>query len=471
MRKTLFRQLLLYIIIFGIIIAVSAFIVIEYYFNEYYYDKQEDILIKYSDELLNVYNNEGIDAFIDIMDIYAIKYNMTIQLSGENNKIIYGTHIQGQGMGMGRGGRAGDYTDDIIGRVYISQSSGQKSSFTALTYLLKADDNSMLLTKISFESMDAAVSLVKRFFLILAVIISFLFLLFAFIFSRYMSKPLHKLNQIAMQMEKLDFSLRYEDKREDEIGQLGNTLNKLTKKLENTISQLKGELEKEKTLEKMRTQFTAQVSHELQTPLSVIRCYTEALSDNILNKSKKREAYNILLSETNKISKMVDDLLDLSQMDSGVYVISKNQFDFAQLIKKIFVRYQNLAESYQIKLNIDYPDDKLYYGDAFRLEQAIDNILSNAKKYVKEDGEILINLTRSINNIMLTIQNDGNPIDKKDLPHIFDSYYQGKTAIYGTGLGLSITRHIIELHDGKIDAVNIDNGVKIQISLPLSYTD
>jgi signal transduction histidine kinase len=165
---------------------------------------------------------------------------------------------------------------------------------------------------------------------------------------------------------------------------------------------------------------------------------------------------------------MVDDLLDLSQMESGVYKIRKQDFDLKELLQSIYYRYHNLAVRYKIKLDMDYPDDKLYNGDSLRLEQAIDNILGNAAKYVKDNGFIWINLKLEKDNIKLSIENQGRNIEESDLPHIFDSYYQGKSSIYGTGLGLSITKHIISLHSGTVKVINTDNGVKITIELPLT---
>lgn len=464
MRKTIFGQFLLYIIIFGVIIALSSFIVIEYYFNQYYYDKQQDILTDRSKELVDVYNEYGIDKLLDVMSTYAVSYNMSIQFFTGNQDMLWGT----QGQRMGRGNmQNNELSHDNIGKVFITKLGGaSKVSFSALSYLLETNDGNLLLTKISFESMDAAVSLVKRFFLILSLIIAVLFIIFAFIFSRQMSKPLRKLNDIATKMGDLDFSLRYEDVRVDEIGQLGNTLNTLTQKLESTISQLTDELQKEKTLEKMRRQFTAQVSHELQTPLSVIKGYSEALLDNLYDKKDTFQTYDIILSETNKISKMVDDLLDLSQMESGVYVVRKEQFNFSRLINKIFIRYQNLSDNYEINLDIDITK-KLYFGDPLRIEQALDNILANAVKYVSYNGKIIINFTEKKQEVILTITNDGTPIAANDLPYIFDSYYQGNEAIYGSGLGLAITKHIIELHNGTITASNVENGVRIEIHLPI----
>ncbi|MDD5017997.1 MAG: HAMP domain-containing sensor histidine kinase, partial [Eubacteriales bacterium] len=283
-----------------------------------------------------------------------------------------------------------------------------------------------------------------------------------------MSRPLRALNAIAHDMGELNFSMRYAGKRRDEIGQLGATLNALTTKLENTITQLKGELSKEKTLEKMRTQFTAQVSHELQTPLLVIKGYAEALADNMYEDEEAVRVYGILLNETQKISDMVSDLLDLSQMEAGAYVLRKEDFDIAALLRKIHARFSALPAEKLFSMRLDADDNggAMYFGDPLRIEQAVRNILTNAIKHVKGGGNIAIRLSRAENKTLITIENEGEPIEKDDLPHIFDSYYQGRGEKRGTGLGLAVTRHIIALHGGRISVRNTVYGVVFEIALP-----
>ena len=271
-------------------------------------------------------------------------------------------------------------------------------------------------------------------------------------------------------MAGLDFSLRYAGNRKDEIGKLGQTLNLLTASLENTISQLKNELDKEKTLEKMRTGFTAQVSHELQTPLSVIRGYAEALADRIYNGNETDEVYETMLRETNKISRLVDDLLDLSQMESGAYVIRKRNFSLTDLMNKLFQTHLRLpsVKPFDFEFVNKCSSESMFFGDPLRLEQALRNIISNALKYVLEDGKIIFTLSENQNMCEIKIFNTGIPIPEEDLNEIFSSYYQGKNHKEGTGLGLAITRQIIELHVGNIHSVNRNNGVEIIIELPKS---
>ncbi len=463
MRKSIFRQLLFYTLIFGALAAIISYIVIGVYFDDYYYRQQEKMLKQTTEELVHAYNTNA-ENIQSLLSTYASEYGITVQLYSGGNKFICGSTSQGGMHGMHE-----VLDQKNVGNFFIiTGSGGQRSgSATWLAYLLQAEDGSLMLSRISYANMNAIIHVVEQFFLIFGIAIAAAFLLFAFIVSRSMSRPLRDLNAIATQMGKLDFSLRYSGNRKDEIGQLGQTLNGLTTKLENTITQLSGELSKERTLEKMRTQFTAQVSHELQTPLSVIKGYTEALSDNLYQGEEASDAYAILLNETEKISNMVNDLLDLSQMEAGAYVIRKENFDLRKLVERIYKRYKSLPQekTFTLHMGMDYPEDTFFFGDPLRLEQAIRNVLVNAIKYVRADGDIRLGLHRLDGQTHITIENQGKPIDPEDLPHIFDSYYQGKSKKRGSGLGLAITRHIMSLHNGHITVSNTDDGVLFDMIL------
>ncbi len=218
----------------------------------------------------------------------------------------------------------------------------------------------------------------------------------------------------------------------------------------------------------MRTQFTAQVSHELQTPLSVIKGYSEALADQIYSSKEASGIYVILLTETDKISRLVDDLLDLSQMESGAYIIRKKDFLPTEMITRIFNRHKKLPsiKNFNMQLEVNYPETELFSGDSVRLEQAIRNILINAIKHVNDNGLIKITLSKINSKMQIDIFNSGLSIPEEELSNIFKSYYQGKTHHGGTGLGLAITHHIVALHSGSILVENKNSGVVFTLILP-----
>lgn len=467
MRRTLFRQLITYMMIFFFILCSACYAVIEFYFDDYYYAQKKEVLLGRTSELAAQYNENGISKLEVGIETYYSEYGISVNFLDVRSNQLYGVAMYG----MGKHNLAAIMKNENVGKFFISTSTGgmgmgQMTSW--LSYLTQTKDGNLLLGRISYESMNAVVHIVQQFLLYFGIAIAATFIIFAFFFARSISRPLRKLNAIAHEMGNFNFSKKYEGGRIDEIGQLGNTLNGLTKKLENTINQLTGELSKEKTLEKMRTQFTAQVSHELQTPLAIIKGYAEALADNIYTRQETTGIYDILLDEAEKISNMVDDLLDLSQMEAGAYVIRKQKFSLYKLLNKMYEHYRTLPSKkpFNIHLHTHYPKDELWFGDPLRIEQAIRNLLMNAIKHVISGGNINITLLKTERQTHITIENEGEQIPPCDFQNIFDNFYQGKAAKKGTGLGLAITRHIIILHDGKITVRNNDNGVVFEVILP-----
>jgi len=464
MRKTIFRQFLTYMLLFGIALSVVSYVLIEFLFDDYYYSQQAAVLRTEALSLRKEYDEYGLAEFMVASENLKSSKSISSHLYNTSTNELFGSDMQSSGrQNIMEAFASGENND-----VFISTTGGQNSRINWLTLIISTDDGNLIMARISYANMDSVVAIVQQFFLFFGLFLAIAFIVFAFFFSRSMSQPLKKLNDIAEKMGNLDFTLRYSGNRRDEIGLLGETLNTLTASLENTISQLKGELEKEKTLEKMRTGFTAQVSHELQTPLSVIKGYAEALSDRLYESDELDEVYEIMLSETDKISRLVDDLLDLSQMESGAFIIRKKNFSLSDLLNKLYNTHKNLPHDkpFEFYYKNACTDGSLFFGDPLRIEQALGNILRNASKHVDKKGKILINLSSDNDSCIISIFNSGDTIPEEDLSEIFKSYYQGKNNKGGTGLGLTITKHIIQLHGGTISAINHSGGVEILITLP-----
>lgn len=465
MRKTLFRQLIFYMMLFIVGACVVGYVVIEFYFDDYYYAQQKNTLKAGVDAIAAQYDTAELKALDALVDTYYSRSGIVVHTyNPRSQQSTGGQH------GAGWHNMSDEMTSENVGAFFVStsgQGSGQGTKW--LSYIAETPEGNLILGRMSYENMDTVVKEVQQFFLYFGIGIAALFIVFSYVFSRSISRPLHALNAIATEMGRLNFSMRYQGRRQDEIGQLGQTLNLLTGKLENTISQLTSELSKGKTLDKMRTQFTAQVSHELQTPLAVIKGYAEALCDHMYEDAEADRAYRILVDETQKISNMVTDLLDLSQMEAGAYVVRKRQFNIKAILQKMCDNYSALPGDKPLRITFDTNADDalLYFGDPLRIEQAVRNILTNAIKHVKEGGTIAVALTSSAGQMTITIENDGENITDDDLPYIFDSYYQGKNEGRGNGLGLAIARHIVGLHGGYIAADNTASGVRFGITLPL----
>ena len=239
--------------------------------------------------------------------------------------------------------------------------------------------------------------------------------------------------------------------------------------------------EREK-IERDRRQFVSNVSHELRTPLTSVRSYSEALSDGALEDPKlAREFLDVIQRETDRMIRMISDLLSLSRMDSNRQEMNLELIDLSRLVDHILDRFDMMLSSEEYA-NKDYKilrelSDKPIWveADQDRLTQIIDNILNNAIKYSPDGGNITVRLMTTHNEALLSIQDQGLGIPQKAIPHIFERFYRVDKARSreqgGTGLGLAIAKEVVERLNGRIWVNSIENkGSSFYISLPYDPT-
>lgn len=236
-------------------------------------------------------------------------------------------------------------------------------------------------------------------------------------------------------------------------------------------------------IERDRKQFVSNISHELRTPLTSVRSYSEALVDGAIKDEKVAvEFLSVIQTETDRMIRMISDLLHLSRMDAKQQVVNRELIIFKDLINHILDRFDMMLQSddyegknYTIKREL-MEEEVWVEIDQDKLIQVIDNIMNNAIKYSPDGGTIYVRLMSTHNQLVLSIQDQGLGIPQESIPHLFDRFYRvdkaRSRAQGGSGLGLSIAKEEIELHNGKIWVNSIENkGTTFFISLPFEEID
>lgn len=238
------------------------------------------------------------------------------------------------------------------------------------------------------------------------------------------------------------------------------------------------DITEQQRLDRARKEFIANVSHELRTPLTTVKSYAETLldstNDNNIDSGMFASFLNVINSETDRMTRLVKDLLLLSRLDYSLRDMPKEFFDISDMIKDLVFRLSRSAE--QKKQNLIYePTNKLpmYYGSIDRIEQVLINIITNAIKYTPQNGTVLITTMHMYNSISVKVKDNGIGIPEKDLEHIFERFYRVDKArsreMGGTGLGLAIAKEIVEAHDGTINIKSVlGSGTEVTITLPIS---
>ncbi|SCY61659.1 sensor histidine kinase [Alkaliphilus peptidifermentans] len=230
----------------------------------------------------------------------------------------------------------------------------------------------------------------------------------------------------------------------------------------------------EERLEHMRREFVANVSHELKTPLTTIKSYTETLLDGAAeNQELLFRFLNVIDTEADRMSRLVRDLLQLSNLDFQQAKWNKKPIDINYIVKKATSKLEVYAHGKQQRMNLKLLKEPVYiFGDEDRIEQVLLNILSNSIKYTPNNGEVIIDLIKMGNDITLEIQDNGIGIPEADMPRIFERFYRVDKArsreMGGTGLGLAIAKEIIDVHDGEIRIISKEGeGTLVVITLPI----
>lgn len=273
-------------------------------------------------------------------------------------------------------------------------------------------------------------------------------------------KPLKEMETISQKMSQGDFSKRIELHQSDEVGNLAASFNTLASSLE--------------AVDQKRREFLQNVSHELRTPLSYMKGYTEAILDGVAgDEAVARKYVSIIHNETERMQRLVHDLLDLAQLEDDSYPMKDEPLPFAQLILEVAERFELSARQKEIQLVQKLDDEIIVNGDSDRLEQVVSNLLDNAIRYTPKGKPIKITLMEEVSFAVLMIQDSGPGISKEDLPKVVERFYRVDRARSrkegGTGLGLAIVFQIVKKHNGElnIESEECSGGTTVIVKLPL----
>jgi two-component system sensor histidine kinase BaeS len=285
------------------------------------------------------------------------------------------------------------------------------------------------------------------------VIMSFLF---GAVISQTITKPIRELTSATHTMASGKLGQQVTVRSRDEIGELAQSFNKMNDDLARSFN--------------LRKQMTADIAHELRTPLSLILGHAEGVHDGVLQPS--RENFEIIREEAERLEKMVNDLRTLSLADAGELSLEFQPVDMNKLLSDIRTRYLVQLNQKRITLDLEPDPDILQMNlDLTRFSQVLTNILDNAIRYTPEDGRIIIATKQLKDTAQITIQDSGKGVSTEEASHLFDRFYRADESRArndgGSGLGLAIARSIVEMHHGRIWAESEKgHGLKVVIQLP-----
>ncbi len=310
---------------------------------------------------------------------------------------------------------------------------------------------------------------------VLSIVILAVSIVAAFFYTAYMTTPIKRISKISRQMASLNFSGRSETRRTDEIGILSDSLNELSRKLSAALSQLQSankqlqaDIDKERELERQRIDFFSAASHELKTPITIVKGQLQGMLLGI-GRYKNHQTYLAeSLEVTDTLEQMVQELLTVSKLETPGYVCTKSRFDFTQLAEDRISAFDDLFAGKELTLEKSLLPKAYLIGDAQLLQKAVDNLIHNAIIYSPVQNKIAVRLWTEQDRVCFSVENTGVHIPDEAIPKLFEAFYRVDASrnrrTGGSGLGLYIVKTILDLHGAGIEIINTPQGVLVKIS-------
>jgi two-component system sensor histidine kinase VanS len=335
-------------------------------------------------------------------------------------------------------------------------------------------NGNLILMRTALESIRESVSLSNTFLAwvgVIAAIISAVVIVFV---SRGITTPLLRLTDISKRMTELDFEAKYQpgSRYHNEVDELGEYMNVMStiSELKSANNQLQIDIDKKTQIDEMRKEFLSNVSHELKTPLALIRGYAEGLKECINDDAESRDFYcEVIMDEADKMNKMVKKLLTLNQLEFGNEVITMERFDLTELIQGVINASAILLNQNEITLNFSQQEPLFAWADEFKVEEVVTNYLSNAIHHAEGEKRIDIRCVKKDDKVRVSVFNTGKPIPEEDVDNIWIKFYKvdkARTREYGgSGIGLSIVQAIMDSFHQKCGVINHEDGVEFWFEL------
>ena len=283
--------------------------------------------------------------------------------------------------------------------------------------------------------------------------------LLAIVFAGYITRPLKQLTVASQRMAEGNFDVEVSVDRRDEVGRLAQAFSTMAVRVGDAQTQ-------------MRT-LVADVSHDLKTPLTSVLGFAQALRDGTGNEAEAQRLGSVIYDEASRLNARLNDLLYLSELESGQALLQRDEIDLARLVQGVVARIEAEVASRNVRLSVELAEGVTLSADGAKLERAIENLLDNARKYTPSGGEIRVRTAVRAGDAFIEVANTAPDISPEELPRLFERFYRrdrtrgGEGGSAGSGLGLPIANDLIELHGGTLQASVRDGEIVFEARLPL----
>lgn len=455
MKKTLFREMFIYNIMI-VILAMSLTAIVLYtqlgaYFKASIYealDSSAEQVSKMSAYLIDAGGGmEHAVGLRDVMSLIGHDEGQGFIITDVSGNIVVGVGFEENQLKK-RSVALSDIIDSIEGETIAREGDlggALDKKFLHVTTPLwtrRGIEGAVIVCSTVPYIQNMQLGVMKMFFFAVVLVIM-LTLLVAAWFSQRIAKPVKEMTMVARRIASGDFSQRVSHDAEGELGILAASFNQMTVAL--------GEMDE------VQSSFISDVSHELRTPMTIISGFVEGVLDGTIPESEHKKYLEIVLSEIKRLNRLVNDLLEMSRLNSGKIEYKMVPFDIAESMRKAIVAFEQGISEKRIDICVDFEDDAItVMGNSDSIYRVITNLMDNAVKFTPEGGKIDVKIKAAGGKAVVSIENSGNGLSEKELNHIWDRFYQTdksrSSTKKGAGLGLYIVKNIMNAHDNEIYA-------------------
>lgn len=441
--RSLKYQLWLYFALFAAFIMIILWLLQIMFLNTFY----EQMKLRQIESLGNsIVQKYGTADFGDFIQQSAFQNGVIIQVYDQTGNELFPANVfRGGPPHDGAAGRNQRMLHEIRRQLqqyggntaFVQDEEFMRTHTAAYIAQLTGTDGSpvYLYLNAPLAPVDATTQILQSQLLIVTFVSLITAFILAYFISRKLSKPIADITASARQLGAGDYSVQFQDGGYAEIDQLSAALNHTAKALSRT--------------DQLRRDLIANVSHDLRTPLTIIKSYAEMIRDISGGNAEKRNQHaGVIVEETDRLSLLVSDILDLSKMEAGTTTLDCEPFDLSQLTQDIVRRFEGFAEAYHFETQLDTPAPIV--ADRKKMEQVLYNLLVNAMHYTGEDKRVAIQIAVQNETVRLSVTDTGCGIADDELPLVWERYYKssrnsGRSSM-GSGIGLSIVKNILLLH-------------------------
>jgi len=433
LKQEIFKYFLLFSILFLSLLWILQFLLFPYFYKE---QKTSDIILVAA----KIKKLKTSSSFEEKINQLAFDKSVCIEIDDANFYEIYSSRFFGKGC-ISNIEVTHKYKFDFLNSNVEEKTYeivNPNFNNTTIVHAIKLKNNTYAFINASIEAVDGTTALIQKELFVISILILLVSYVLANFIASQLSKPIKEMNEKSKNLAKGDF--KFELKEENKIQEI--------EELSTTLNYVKEELQK---TDELRRDLMANVSHDLKTPLTMIKGTAEMAKDLHKNDTEKQEKdMDTIISEVNRLEILVNDILELSKMESIDEKLQLEKIDLIECIDNILKRYDVLEETEDYHFDFIHKSKKLFVtADKKKLEQVIYNLINNAIHYTGEDNKVIIKITEK-SSIRVEVIDTGKGIKEEDLPYIWDKYYKSnknhKRNKIGTGLGLSIVKKILEEH-------------------------